>query len=732
MGATMRKRSGMLLSAVVLVAWAAGPVRGEDWNHYWVNGSGDFENTLHWVCVETGTFWAWPPGPSDGARFGYWGWDAGRVTFNQDHTNLYMTIGLHQAIFDLNGHTYSLTLPIGVASGFGVNVGDTAGMAGSLWVENGTLSAVASCLGYASGASGEADVTAGATWQSYWLHVGWYGDGTLRVREGGRLESALSCLGAFAGSSGSVTLGHRLDEASSTWSVQDSLFVGGTATALGGHGEIHVDMTGELAVGGTLKLWSNSLLDLAGGIVTTQSLVCVPGATLQHSGGWLYVQGGTYSPGVTHLTVDGFGGPELILNGAVQEGALLRVTVGDSRSGSLSVRGGTALTTSEFYQVPSVLGEMANSSGAVTVEGGGSSWSARYIDVGLAGTGELTVQGGGSVTCTDVCVGRDPGSDGTVTVAGGGSTLSAGEDIYVGYDGIGELTIRGGGAVTCDGIGVGDRAGSHGTVTVNGADSTLITGSLSIALNGGTGELTVSNGGAVESEHAIIGGWVSSTATVTLEGAESSFTTSGDLTIPNEWATGRFTQTDGTARVGGNLNIGALSWFSNGTYEISGGILDVGDGVIVIGKDLLTPDPVTGRFLLYGGLVIADQVSKCTHGTFVWTAGTLRVNTLTGFGPDVSVAGNLQIGHAGGAGSGSYSVGASGSLSVGGDLTVGYDAPAAFSQTGGTVDVGGGLRIGERGGSTGVYTISGGALTTAGLYVGAGGKFRMAHPSAAV
>ncbi|HET6428946.1 MAG TPA: PEP-CTERM sorting domain-containing protein, partial [Phycisphaerae bacterium] len=46
--------------------------------------------------------------------------------------------------------------------------------------------------------------------------------------------------------------------------------------------------------------------------------------------------------------------------------------------------------------------------------------------------------------------------------------------------------------------------------------------------------------------------------------------------------------------------------------------------------------------------------------------------------------------------------------------------------------VGGGLRIGERGGSTGVYTISGGALTTAGLYVGAGGKFRMAHPSAAV
>jgi len=125
--------------------------------------------------------------------------------------------------------------------------------------------------------------------------------------------------------------------------------------------------------------------------------------------------------------------------------------------------------------------------------------------------------------------------------------------------------------------------------------------------------------------------------------------------------------------------------------------------------------PPAGNFHLDGGLVVANSFMKGMGGTFSGSgSGTLRVNMLGGF-VDLSMDWNLEIGHAGGAGSGSYQLDPGRVLSVR-DLTVGYDAPASFLQTGGSCTVAGNLMIGP----AGSYLLAGGSLVASGVANGGG------------
>ncbi len=173
--------------------------------------------------------------------------------------------------------------------------------------------------------------------------------------------------------------------------------------------------------------------------------------------------------------------------------------------------------------------------------------------------------------------------------------------------------------------------------------------------------------------------------------------------------TGSFTQTGGTNTISSDLLLGIVSG-SDGTYTITDGMLDVRDGVINVGPN------GTGLFELNGGVVIADEFVLGTGGTFTSSAssGTLRVNTLTGFGPNPSFAGNLVLAHSGGAGSASYSLGTGQSLNIANVLTIGYDASATFTHNGGTNTVGG-LNVVSSSGSNGTYELSGdGQLSVSG------------------
>ena len=117
----------------------------------------------------------------------------------------------------------------------------------------------------------------------------------------------------------------------------------------------------------------------------------------------------------------------------------------------------------------------------------------------------MTIQNGGEVSNTFGSIGTDSGSTGTVTVEGSGSSWTNSGDLYVGLSGTGTLDISAGGAVSNTSGFIGTGIGSTGTVTVDGAGSSW-TNSGSLTVGGfGTGTLTIADGGKVTVEVPILG-----------------------------------------------------------------------------------------------------------------------------------------------------------------------------------------------------------------------------------
>ena len=96
-------------------------------------------------------------------------------------------------------------------------------------------------------------------------------------------------------------------------------------------------------------------------------------------------------------------------------------------------------------------------SGAVVVDGRGSTFADRD-PAGFFCDGTLKISNGGATTSGFACIGNGGGSTGTVTVDGAGSTWTEPllssylfGNIYVGYQGNGSLNITNGGAVSAGG-----------------------------------------------------------------------------------------------------------------------------------------------------------------------------------------------------------------------------------------------------------------------------------------
>src|SRR5690606_5350203 len=71
----------------------------------------------------------------------------------------------------------------------------------------------------------------------------------------------------------------------------------------------------------------------------------------------------------------------------------ITVFVGDAGDGELTISGGGALDTDAGF-----IAYQADSTGAVTVTGSGSSWTTSSLFVGNAGEGEISVLDGGTVS----------------------------------------------------------------------------------------------------------------------------------------------------------------------------------------------------------------------------------------------------------------------------------------------------------------------------------------------
>ena len=209
------------------------------------------------------------------------------------------------------------------------------------------------------------------------------------------------------------------------------------------------------------------------------------------------------------------------------------IYIGNAGSGWLSITSGGSVSSGGGGW--SDIGESVGSKGIVTVDGAGSTLTNNgFLNVGVSGSGTLSITSGGVVDSTFVYIGSNSGSFGAVTLDGAGSRLTTSNYLFVGLSGSGTLSITNGGSVSpggnwCD---IGEKAGSKGIVTVDGNGSILTYGGPFFWIgNLGSGTLSIVNGGSVSTSSGTLGYAAGSSGSVAVSGTGSKWTNSSYLSV---------------------------------------------------------------------------------------------------------------------------------------------------------------------------------------------------------
>jgi T5SS/PEP-CTERM-associated repeat protein len=409
--------------------------------------------------------------------------------------------------------------------------------------------------------------------------------------------------------------------------------------------------------------------------------------------GWDAGASGNYELGNPASPV---GSPNLAVGGSL--------IVGNFGTGTFNHVAGTNTVGESLY-----LAYREDSRGAYVLDGDQSRLTAEAEYVGYASTATFTQSGGVNNVSTLLHLGPNSGGFGTYRISGG--TLDArNAAINLGGDGIGRLYLDGG-TVIADTLEF--RAG--GTLSATGRTAVLrvnqitdlpagFTFGSSVELGhsggAGTGSMTFTTGHSISFSNNFTIGYDGraevfqlNDATITASNLYLGKLTdsrggywmlNGALAVSNLYVghsgTGYFYQSGGNHTVQSILRIGGFTG-GTGEYQMAGGTLDARNINITVGGD------GPGRLHLGNGTVIADEVSLGANSllTSSHTGGVLRVNAVAGRPDSFTLAGSLELGHAGGAGAGGMTVASGQTLTVGKRLVVGYDAPATFTVNDGTV-----------------------------------------------
>ncbi|MDH2348942.1 autotransporter domain-containing protein [Bradyrhizobium sp. SSUT77] len=560
---------------------------------------------------------------------------------------------------------------VSATSGF-LTVGQSG--TGALTISGGgALSSVSVTAGDLAGSTGTMTVTgSGSTMTTTGVGnqviIGNYGAGTLLVSSGGAVSDAGGIVGQNAGGTGTATV----DGLGSTWTNTSTLTVGTQGT-------------------GTLTLSNQGQATTAGVLIG--------------------VAGGT---GTVSLTGH---------SGVSTTGA---VNVGFTGTGTLTVASNSFVVSSG-----GAIGNLAGAHGAVTVTGAGSAWSFGAFDltIGANGTGSLLVSNGGQISSSNGggTLGQAAGSSGTVTVDGAGSSWTTPAFLFVGVGGAGTMTISNGGVVITNDGTLGVAAGGTGVVTVTGASSTwATTGGINVA-NAGSGSLAISNGGAVSSVGGTVGALANSTGTVTVTGIGSSWSTGAGNLIIGQYGTGSLLVSNGGAVNDMNGDLGQFAGASgsatvNGTGSIWTnnflGIGDAGNGTLTISNagKITNTIGVIGAVAGSVGHVTVDGVGSTWTNSLNLVVGGVGTGSLAISNGATALGGSgiAQIG-AGVGGIGAVIVDGSGSsLSNGGGIHVGDAGTGSLSiSNGGNVTALSGLFIATQAGSVGTFNIGADAASAA-------------------
>jgi len=485
---------------------------------------------------------------------------------------------------------------------------------GTLNISNGgNVSCSLGNIGRGSGSTGQVSVDGeGSSWNcSYNLYVGCYGQGVLDISNGGNVNvEGETWVASEEGSSGQINFDNGTLTTGGLLATPADLTGTGVINT---HGIVSdIDLVFDSTHGTnqtmilnsfpdqniTINLSQDSTGSLGVGYGAGGTLTIKDGVSVESHWGYLGYKSGS----VGHAYVDGVG----------SSWNCDWLVVGYYGQGMLEIRNGGNVSRYE-----GCIGFGPDAVGTVAVDGEGSTWSCSgNLYVGYYGQGTLGITNGGNVSC---CywgyIGFWGGSTGEVSVDGAGSSWSCSGNLIVGKEGQGTLNISNGGNVSCDNGYIGRWGGSMGEVSVDGEGSTW---SCSCNLYVGfhdQGALEITNGGLVK-----VGG----TLTIDWNGDDDSFirmATGGMLALYGDADTNNddnITIDEFLAMVSGTDEIeywDGTDW-SNITNAMAGEdySIEYHDDGDLAGDTVLTvtavPEPATLMLLLFGIGIVSRKNRK--------------------------------------------------------------------------------------------------------------------------
>jgi len=401
-----------------------------------------------------------------------------------------------------------------------------------------------------------------------------------------------------------------------------------------------VDASSIFSIGDRLN--SSGLVTIAGGQLIATNDITRVGNSGQ---GQLNLSSG--SANFAFLSI----GDNLTSTGAViVSGGLLKMTprstndwlrVGNLANGSLTLSGGTALVGSELH-----LGDDIASTGTVLVTGGHLIVTNEITAIGRYGTGLMTVSNA-TVQLTNTSVGRHDGSLGTLLIQSNGLVTQV-DDLSIGRfpNSSGHVLVAGGLlGLTNDNIfvgreGTGELVVSAGVAVAKGAFvalSTIVTDPISglPVTNTPVGTLTLSGGDLLLSSNLLVGTEAISTGQVSIAG--------GRLAVANGGGTGYLSVQCGTLSLAQGSVTTDLLLVTNSTGQMNftGGTLLAKGATVSNGVPFVVGDGVhPALFQLLGGVYsFADGLVISSNAT-VAGCGTLLGN-ITNFGTLANLCGPL-------------------------------------------------------------------------------------------
>ncbi|HEX2473824.1 MAG TPA: hypothetical protein VHK01_03700, partial [Lacipirellulaceae bacterium] len=379
--------------------------------------------------------------------------------------------------------------------------------------------------------------------------------------------------------------------------------------------------TGRLTVTDELRLLGSG--DLMVGESGTGTLTIENGAVVSSDEGLLGVNEALGFAGLGIVVVTGSGS-----NWNMQEG----LDVGIEGAGRLTIEAGGS--------VSNIVGSIglltAGATGEVTVTGAGSRWTnSHLLQIGVFGSGTLTIAEGARVTNTSSNLAFNAGSSATVTVTGTGSQWINSENLDVGLRDVANVTIADGGSVTNVVGRIGINAEATGIVTVTDPGSTWENSGDLFVAEDGEATLNISNGGNVENLAGRIADQSDSMGVVTVTGADSTWTNNSSLQV------GRIGEGELHIESGGRVTSRSSSI---GLANVAIGEVTVTDeGSSWTNLSLIVGD--SGR----GGLVISEGgvVTSDTNGLVANSPGSVGNFTVRDPGSAWNIGNNLSVGVSG-------------------------------------------------------------------------------------